>query len=427
MRWRRLFNKKNEICVWLGKCDLGTLNIENGNNMLTAIWLVPDLIKGSGGHRTILHHANYMQQNGWKITLALEPGMINGRNASQKIKDLFGYSFSDVRIGWDDIDGYDAYFATIWYSAETIKNANGHKFYFVQDYEALFYPMGSEYLGAENSYSLGLNHVTIGRWLTYKIRSMGFKSAYFEFSADDNIYYRNLNLTREDNIVCFIHQPEKSRRCAQLGLEALAIVSYYRPDVKIVLYGSNSQSSINFPHENLGLISLEECAKLYNRSSVGLCISASNPSRIPFEMLMCGLPVVDLWRENNLYDFDDSCVVLAQGNAESIAYGILTLLDDRKKREAISIHAQQLTKKLSEKKSSEQFISIVHNYINFPGRFLQGDVCLSYRLPALVAPKGKISYPRNYFFERKTIKKIILRLFPSIIIKLIKLIYSKVK
>ena len=36
---------------------------------------------------------------------------------------------------------------------------------------------------------------------------------------------------------------------------------------------------------DLGLVSPTACADLYRRCSVGLCVSSSNPSRIPFEMM----------------------------------------------------------------------------------------------------------------------------------------------
>ena len=93
----------------------------------------------------------------------------------------------------------------------------------------------------------------------------------------------------------------------------------------------------DFESENLHIISLDECNKLYNKCKVGLCISSSNPSRIPFEMMAAGLPVVDIYRENNLYDMPSDGVTLADSTPESIANEIIYLLDNpdiaNKKRE----------------------------------------------------------------------------------------------
>ena len=104
------------------------------------------------------------------------------------------------------------------------------------------------------------------------------------------------------------------------------------PKVKIYLYGSSqsAKGSIWFEHEHLGLLKLYDCNELYNRCAVGLCLSSSNPSRIPFEMMAAGLPVVELWRENNLYDLSPKAVSLSDQTPESLAEGILRLLADQR-------------------------------------------------------------------------------------------------
>jgi len=293
-----------------------------------AIWLVPALIDGSGGHRTILHHANLMQEKGWDVSLFFEHKSGYANNIRKQIENSFGYRFVHVFVGWDNLPKADAYFATIWMSAFKINNLkSGMGFYFVQDYESYFYPVGDNYLKAEESYYLGLNHITIGRWLSHKLVGKGARSNYFDFTIDENVYFFDENIQREKKSVCFIHQPEKSRRCSNLGLEALSLVAYHRPDIDIIIYGSSRNSKVDFPHRNLGLISLSECAKLYNKASVGLCLSATNPSRIPFEMSACGLTVVELHKENNLYDFNENNFILCAPTAESIASSIIQQVD----------------------------------------------------------------------------------------------------
>jgi hypothetical protein len=93
------------------------------------------------------------------------------------------------------------------------------------------------------------------------------------------------------------------------------------PDVKIYLYGSSINDSLWFEHENLGLLDLASCNELYNKCSVGLCISSSNPSRIPFEMMNAGLPVVEVWRVNNLYDFNEEAMLLCKQTRKVLLQG----------------------------------------------------------------------------------------------------------
>jgi len=206
--------------------------------------------------------------------------------------------------------------------------------YFVQDFEAQFNPMGDAYLMAENSYRYGLHPITIGRWLTAMLeKRFGVDAAYFDFCADLEVY-RRLPEGQREKAICFIHQPEKFRRCPEIGVEALGIVKHHMPDVKIYLYGSRSAGRVWFEHENLGLLSLEECNRLYNRCAVGLCISTTNPSRIPFEMMAAGLPVVEVHRENTLYDFPEKAVLLCESTPESLARGLMERLTNPKEAEA---------------------------------------------------------------------------------------------
>lgn len=299
--------------------------------MATIAWLIPTLIDGSGGHRTFLHHAAYLQTQGHHCRIYVEN--VEARKAAtlrDQIKTLFGFDFQEVYSGWDEIEPADMAFATIWYSAKIVRDLPFPclKAYFVQDYEAMFNPMGDGYLFAENSYRYGLHPITIGRWLPATLRDkFGVSARYFDFCADLDIYRRLPNSPREKS-VCFIYQPEKPRRCPELGIEALGIVKHYMPEVRIHLFGSRSKGRVWFDHENHGLLKLDDCNRLYNRCSVGLCISSSNPSRIPFEMMAAGLPVVEIHRDNTLYDFPESSMLLCEQTPESIAAGIMSLLSD---------------------------------------------------------------------------------------------------
>lgn len=308
--------------------------------MATIAWLIPRLIEGSGGHRTMLEHALALERHGHRCHLYLEGTHTDPDKGSQLIEQIFGYTFERVSFGWDAIQPADAAIATIWYSAAFVRDLPFpcRKLYFVQDYEACFNPMGDAFLMAENSYRYGLTPVTIGRWLRHELgERFGVPAYHFDFGANLDIYCPLPDVQKE-LAVCFIHQPDKPRRCSRLGLEALGIVKHRMPEVKIYLYGSpaRDKGAIWFEHEHLGLLNLQDCNALYNRSAVGLCLSASNPSRIPFEMMAAGLPVVEMWRENTLYDFPPEAVTLANQTPECIAESILRLLDKPATRAAMS-------------------------------------------------------------------------------------------
>lgn len=314
----------------------------------------------------MLQHAAYLQQLGHECHIFLEDEF-GIEDASKRIKNLFGYDFKNAFYGWTKSTDANIAIATIWYSAIFVRDLPYacKKVYFVQDYEAYFNPMGDSFLLAENSYSYGLIPITIGRWLRHELKTRFNVDGYhFEFGANTKIYHPLPAKVKTEKSICFIYQPEKPRRCAQLGLEALGIVKYRMPDVKIYLYGSNSKGNIWFEHENLGLLDLNACNALYNKCSAGLCISSSNPSRIPFEMMAAGLPVVEIWRENNLYDFPENAVTLCQQNAESLAQGIIDILKDENKAERMGTAGSSFMQGRSLEMEMQQFSLALNSIIN---------------------------------------------------------------
>jgi len=334
--------------------------------MAAIAWFIPQLIQGSGGHRTILAHAHALEVSGHDCTIYIEGSGEHSR-ASALIEKLFGYKFANVRYGWRGATKADVAVATIWYSAAFVRDLpfDCIKCYFVQDYEALFNPMGDAYLLAENSYRYGLIPITIGRWLKHELaKRFQVPAFHFDFGADHSIY-KVLPEVRRSLSVCFIYQPDKPRRCSRLGIEALGIVKHKRPDVNIVLYGSAvaDRDYVWFEHEHRGLMSLEECNALYNECSVGLCLSSSNPSRIPFEMMASGLPVVELWRDNNLYDVPDKAVSLSEQTPESIAENVLRLLDDPAARETMSQAGVAFMRNRSLASETGKVVSIIEDLI----------------------------------------------------------------
>lgn len=300
---------------------------------MRAAWVLPSLIEGSGGHRTILQNVQYLIRKGYECDVYVEDkGEVkSSEELRRQAETLFGKHDCRFILGYDIQGEYDIIFATAWFTAKVVRDCNSKavKAYFIQDFEALFNPMGDGYILACNSYGYGLKPVTIGRWLSHKMQTeYRTPSRYFDFCADRRIY-RPLPEAKKEHAICFVYQPDKPRRCSVLGIEALGIVKFLRPDVKIYLYGSNIKGNVWFEHENLGIIPLEKCNALYNKCEVGLCISSSNPSRIPFEMMAAGLPVVDLYMENNFYDMPNEGVRLAHTTPESIAQALIEILDHK--------------------------------------------------------------------------------------------------
>lgn len=331
-------------------------------------WIIPSPIKGSGGIRTMVQNANFLSNSGFICDIYVEEDYMNDSDTMKKrLQDYYGECNCNVYVGIQLRMEYDLIFAT--YSILTadyvryMENVK-HKAYFVQDYEPWFEPMGGLYLDMERTYKYGLQGISIGNWLAHKINDEhGMPMTSFPFCADLNVYKKLKNIEKE-KALCFIYQPEKSRRCSKLGLEAITLVKKLRPDIKIYLYGSNNDIELDFEIENMKIISIEECNKLYNKCTVGLCISSSNPSRIPFEMMAAGLPVVDLYRENNLYDIPSDGVLLADTTPEAIATALIKIIDDKKLQAKMSKCGLDYMKDYPLEKGYSEFLKAVNSILN---------------------------------------------------------------
>ncbi len=344
---------------------------DNGKTKIA--WVIPHPGKGSGGHRTIIQNVNALLGAGYECDLFFEEdGVSTAETVRRKINEWYEPCDAGIYVGFDIKKDYDLMFATGWQTIDFVRRLPAKKkAYFIQDFEPWFFPMGDQYLNTENSYRYGFLPVTIGKWLAHKMQSeFNTPAQTFPFGADLNVY-KPLENVKKENAVCFVYQPEKPRRCDCIGLKALKIFKAMRPDVQIYLYGSAVPAAFDFECKNLHIIPVDKCNELYNKCRVGICMSASNPSRIPFEMMAAGLPVVELYRENNLYDLPDGGVLLAEPTPEAIASAIAEIVDHPEIAEKMSDFGKNYMKDYPLGAGFEQFLKAVKemletDYNNIP-------------------------------------------------------------
>jgi glycosyltransferase involved in cell wall biosynthesis len=114
-----------------------------------------------------------------------------------------------------------------------------------------------------------------------------------------------------------------------IGLMALAELHRRRPQTCIVLFGTDRPPRTSFPYEHCDVLSAPQLAALYNEATVGLCLSLTNFSLMPKEMLACGLPCVELAGVSAESIFgEDGPLALAPLDPVELARTIERLLDD---------------------------------------------------------------------------------------------------
>lgn len=339
---------------------------DNKNIKGKVAWFVPELLKGSGGHRTIFQNINALINAGYQCDVYIgDDSAVSPSQLKEQIYEFYGGSSANPFAGWEPTKKYDAVVATAFNTVKPVMKTDcAKKLYFVQDYEPWFFSMGDLYIEAENSYKNDITVISIGKWLSAKMKKdFNLRASYFNFCADLNVYKKLDNIEKE-HALCFIFQPQKPRRCDHIALKALQIVKEIDPSLKIYLYGSAKTNINNIKVEQLGIIPIEQCNELYNKCEVGLCMSASNPSRIPFEMMAAGLPVVELYRENNLYDFPNDGCILAEPTPEAIATAILKVLNDKELQKEMSQAGIEYMKDYPLERGYEQFIENFNRFMN---------------------------------------------------------------
>lgn len=262
---------------------------------LTVGWICTPPAAGSGGHTTMFRMVEGMEAAGHKCVLYTHD-VYGGELArhEQVIRDNWPGMKAEVRSVSDGLGPLDAYVASGWETAHVLASQTAlatRRLYFIQDFEPLFYPAGSHYVLAEDTYRFGFRSIVVGPMLADLLRDkFGIEAAIAEFGCDTSVY--RLTNPEPRNGVVFYAKRDYARRGFIVG--ALALREFHRrhPDQEIHLFG-DSTASVPFPHTNHGTLRPAQLSELYNRCAAGIAMSFTNLSLVPDEMLACGVvPVV---------------------------------------------------------------------------------------------------------------------------------------
>ena len=171
-----------------------TVSIGSGAARKRIDWIVPGLLIGGGGHRNIIRAAHFLERFGHDVALHF----VSTDQSAEELKHLINvhfYPFSGEVTRYNGIVRYsDALLATHWSTVEPALDLRGmtqEVMYFVQDFEPLFAPMGTEYILAENTYRKGLYCITSGPWCARILRrQFGVEADHFDFPIDRSVSSR---------------------------------------------------------------------------------------------------------------------------------------------------------------------------------------------------------------------------------------------
>lgn len=329
-------------------------------------WMMSPPGEGSGGHQNLFRFIKFAEEAGHICRIYLYSTMNNSPSRDGVVRMLKGsdaYPQLQASIEYyDEAEGVapsvDALFATGWETAYPVFNDKcfARRFYFVQDYEPSFYPVGTHSVLAENTYRFGFHGITAGGWLPEKLgRDFGMKCDYFDFAAEPYTY--SVTNAGERNEIFFYARPATERRAFDFGIMVLKEFSRMRPDVVINLAGWDlSARDIPFPHKSHGMMKLKDLNVLYNRCRAGLVLSLTNMSLLPLELLAAGVvPVVNDAPNNRMVSNNES-IQYAAPTPHAMAERLLKVFEQQQR-------PTELAKSVSEhtwKESGQQFISALN-------------------------------------------------------------------
>lgn len=243
----------------------------------------------------------------------------------------------------------DACFATLWSTAYYVlkNNRTRRKFYFLQDYEPMFYPAGSTSAQVEASYRFGFYAVT--NTVTLKEiyeRDFGGRAVHFDPCVDTAVFHPPAERAYTRPYTIFYYgRPNFFRNGFELGAVALRKVKERLGDQVRILSAGQQWNAADYGLdgviENLGLLSYQQTAELYRTCDAGLAMMFTrHPSYLPFEFMASGCLVVSNVNSATSWLLKDgeNCL-LAIPSATSIAETIVRGLEDHELRRRVTANA----------------------------------------------------------------------------------------
>ena len=212
-------------------------------------------------------------------------------------------AFSNGRVGpnLDTMPAADVSIGTQWHTAYMAASFphTTRRFYLIQDFEPLFYPAGSNYALAEETYRLGLYGICNTEHMLGLYRDRyGGEGMSFMPAVDGSVFHAGgrAGARAGEPVTIFTYaRPGHWRNCWELASLALQTVKRRLGErIRIVTAGSWARpDDLGRGIEHLGLLDYRETGDLYRACDLGLVLTVSeHPSYLPLELLACSTPVV---------------------------------------------------------------------------------------------------------------------------------------
>ncbi|MGG7516336.1 glycosyltransferase family 4 protein [Allorhizobium undicola] len=332
---------------------------ERGKMKIT--WIIPDFVPGAGGHMTIFRLASYLERFGHEVRFLIQNPSVHktGDHAKERINTHFQPFSGKVELftgTTPEVTG-DALIATDRFTCYPVNAMGGfiRKFYLVQDFEPAFYPSGAEALLTEATYHFDFDCLCAGEWLHERMsRDYGRWSMSWPLAYDAGVYNTGrADVQRSRKRIAVYARFVTPRRAVELAFMALDLLKKRGLDFEVDFFGWDlGELDVAYPYRNHGVLNGGQLADLYREATIGVVFSATNHSLVNKEMMACGLPVIDLDRENVRAIFPDDCMCFAQPTPQGIADAMERLFRDPQEQDRLRAAGMAYVQDFSWEKSA---------------------------------------------------------------------------
>ncbi len=323
----------------------------------TINWFIPYFEHPYGGIYTILRFADYFHakrniKN--RFIICGNPLASTVETKNKIVRSFPNLSSEEIVVlrnnNVKNLPYADICIATSWTSAYfALKfNKTMGKFYFIQDYEPLFYPAGAVYALAEATYRFGFYGIanTPGLYNKYT-QDYGGIAEYFVPSVDRDVFYppkrEASELERKRPFTIFFYtRPDVPRNAFELGILALQrIKKNHGASVRIYTAGRRwnpRNYGVGNVVVDLGVLPYEQTASLYRNCDIGMVFMfTAHPSYLPFELMACGCVVLTNHNPATTWLLKDGInCMLTEPTVSCVSEKIETLMHDSHLRKQLA-------------------------------------------------------------------------------------------
>lgn len=345
----------------------GGLQPPDAGRPLHVFCLLPTL-NAYGGVVSVINLLNAMVMQGHRVTLA---------SMSRHGHDSVGPYCEPIHV--DDLADLgrhvpadvDVLLATSWETVDAIVDVGGDRsnaalWYYVQDFEADFYPASDERsLRARATYDRIPNRIVKTQHLLERLSDEGGWDAHRVRPGMNLDIFHPRQVARHPLRVLSMARPAADQRTDNRGFGTLSEV--YRllttlvPDVELVAFGNHDEVDWDVPVETLGRVDPTDLPALYSTAAVYVDTSRFHGfGRTGVEAMACGAGVV-LTDSGGISEYavdGVNALVRPVGDADAIAQAIATLLEDPARLDALREQGLETVKRFDDRLATAEIVEL---------------------------------------------------------------------